>query len=193
MNIVNVGYDSTNYYVVEQDHQRLLIDAGWPGTLPKLLARLKRKGIALRDVSYVCATHYHPDHAGLVQELKAHGLKHVLLEQQLAAVPRLKTYMKPDSGYVDIQIHDSLRLATAESRAWLARIGLQGEIVSTPGHSDDSMSIVFDEGVAFTGDLWPPSMLGAGAAESAAQSWNKLRQLQVRTIYPGHGPARPIS
>ena len=35
MNIVNVGYDSTNYYVLSDSRPKLLIDVGWPGTLPK--------------------------------------------------------------------------------------------------------------------------------------------------------------
>jgi endoribonuclease LACTB2 len=192
VNLVNVGYSATNYYVVEQDRRRLLVDVGWPGTLPKLLAGMRRKGLTLDDLDSVFVTHYHPDHAGLVQELKDRGLRHVVLEQQLAAVPRLKTYMKPDSGYVDIRIQDSIRLTTEASRAWLKDLGLQGEMVSTPGHSDDSISLVLDEGLAFTGDLLPPTLVDAAQAEVAQASWNRLRQLNVRTIYPGHGPARPI-
>lgn len=192
MNIVNVGYDSINLYVVELNRKRLLIDVGWPGTLPKLSASLRRKGLALEAIDYFCVTHYHPDHAGLVQELKDKEVKHVVLEEQLSAVPRLKTYMKPDSGYVDMRIQDSIHLAAAESRAWLARIGLQGEIVSTPGHSADSISVVLDEGIAFTGDLLSPFMVSPGEVGSAEESWNKLRRLNVRTIYPGHGPVRPM-
>jgi ribonuclease/clavin/mitogillin len=192
MNIVNVGYDSTNYYVVEQNRTRLLIDVGWPGTLPKLSANLRRKGIALADLSYLVVTHYHPDHAGLVQQLKNQGIKHVVFEQQLSAIPRLKTHMKSDSGYVDIQIENSLHLSTAESRAWLASIGLSGEVLSTPGHSDDSISLVLDPGIAFTGDLKLPTMVDADQAEVTEQSWARLRELNVRTVYPGHGPTRPI-
>jgi len=192
MNIVNVGYDSTNYYVVEQNRKRLLIDVGWPGSLPKLRASLKRKGIALEDLGYLCVTHYHPDHAGLVQELVEKGIQHIVLEQQLSAIPRLKTTMKPDSGYVDIGIQDSLHLTTVESRAWLTSIGLSGEIVSTPGHSEDSISLVLEEGIAFTGDLMPPAVVAADKAEAAQQSWAKLRGLNVRTVYPGHGPTRPM-
>ena len=193
MNIVNVGYDSTNYYVVEQNRRRLLIDVGWPGSLPKLSASLRRKGIALADLNYLCVTHYHPDHAGLVQELKNQGVKHLILEEQLSAVSLLKTWMKPDSGYVDIQLDDSVHLTTAASRAWLAGIGLAGEVVSTPGHSDDSISLVFDEGVAFTGDLLLPALANPEVAGAVEQSWSKLRQLNVRMIYPGHGPARPLT
>ena len=192
MNIVNVGYDSTNYYVIEQNRTRLLVDVGWPGTLPKLQASLKRKGLALKDLNYLFVTHYHPDHAGLVQELKKAKITHIILEQQLPAIPLLKTYMKPDSGYVDIRIEDSLQLLTTESRAWLARLDLTGEMVSTPGHSPDSISLVLDDGVAFTGDLLFPDMVDTDKVEIVRESWAKLRELNVRTIYPGHGPIRPM-
>lgn len=192
MNIVNVGYDSANYYVVEQNGARLLIDVGWPGTLAKLLASLKHKGFSLEDLSYLCVTHYHPDHAGLVQELKDKGLKHILLEEQLAAIPQLKNYMKPTSGYIDILVHTSLHLKAAQSRAWMATIGLPGEIVHTPGHSADSISIVLDKGVAFTGDLLPPFLANDEQAGLIQESWNRLQQLNVKMIYPGHGPARQL-
>ena len=64
MNIVNVGYDSTHYYVLISTNTRLLIDIGWPGTRPKLVANLRRKDIAFADIDYLLVTHYHPDHAG---------------------------------------------------------------------------------------------------------------------------------
>ncbi len=190
MNIVNVGYDSTNYYVIEQDRMRLLVDVGWPGTIPKLHASLKRKGLALKDLNYLFVTHYHPDHAGLVQELKDRGIMHIVLEQQLPAIPLLRTYMKPGSGYIDIQIQTSLHLATSKTRAWLTSIGLSGEMVSTPGHSKDSISLVLDDGLAFTGDLLLPDMVDEDKADIVRQSWAKLRELNVRAIYPGHGPIR---
>jgi ribonuclease/clavin/mitogillin len=189
MNIVNVGYDSTNYYIVEQATQRLLVDVGFPGTLPKLLAMLKRKGIALQQINYLFATHYHPDHAGLVQELKHKGVQHIVLEEQCAAVPTLRTYVKPDSGYQEIRLHDSICFPASQSRAWLASIGLSGEMVPTPGHSDDSVTLVLAEGLAFTGDLPRPGMVAEPAAQILEQSWQKLRRLKVSKLYPGHGPA----
>lgn len=73
MNIVNVGYDSTNYYLLEAKGGKLLIDCGWPGTLPKLMAELKRKGISASEIKYLLITHFHPDHAGITQELKKLG------------------------------------------------------------------------------------------------------------------------
>jgi len=192
MNIVNVGYDSANYYVIEQNGARMLIDVGWPGTLQKLLANLKRKSLSLGDLSCLLVTHYHPDHAGLVQELKDLGLKHLLLEEQIPAIAQLKNYMKPTSGYVEILVQGSILIKIAESRAWLNKIGVKGEIVHTPGHSFDSVSLVVDEGAAFTGDLLPTSLATEEQAEIIQASWNRLKSLDVHTIYPGHGPVRPI-
>jgi len=83
MNIVNVGYDSTNYYLIEFKSGKLLVDCGWPGTLPELKAELKRKGISLHEIKYLLVTHLHPDHAGLTQELKNLGIRFLMLEPQI--------------------------------------------------------------------------------------------------------------
>lgn len=192
MNIVNVGYDSTNYYVLEQGKCRLLVDVGFPRTLPKLQANLRRMGIALADLGWLLVTHYHPDHAGLVQELRNAGLHHVVWDVQVAGLARLRTYMKPDSGYVDIRLADCLQLPVAGSRAWLAGLGFAGEVVHTPGHSDDCVSLVLDEGSAFTGDLQPPGLVlgDEEAQEASGRSWAKLVEMGMRVVYPGHGRSR---
>lgn len=46
VDIVNVGYDSTNYFVLSsKTGESLLIDCGWPGTVGKLKAQVSRKGL----------------------------------------------------------------------------------------------------------------------------------------------------
>jgi len=189
MNIVNVGYDSTNYYVIGNATTKLLIDVGWPGTLPKLLHALKRKGIDLQEIEYLMATHYHPDHAGLAQEVKRQGVKLIMLENQIQAIPTLRQYMKPGNHYVEIDLNDNVNLATGETRAFLSAFGVQGEIISTPGHSEDSVTVILDEGAAFTGDL--PHWQVAEGSGRAKSSWEKIRRHNVKTIYPGHGPSGP--
>lgn len=193
VHIVNVGYDSTNYYVVGNGDRRLLVDVGWPATLPRLLANLRRKDIGVRQVACLLATHYHPDHAGLAQELKTEGVRLLVLAEQVDWIPRLKAVMKPQHRYVDITLHDNLALTCERSRAFLATLGLTGEIVHTPGHSDDSVSLVLDSGEAFTGDLTSPAMIVDDQADAVMESWARLRQLGARQVFPGHGPApRPM-
>ena len=65
MNILNVGYQSTNYYLIDIKSGKLLVDCGWPGTLPQFSAELKRKGVSIKDIKYFLVTHFHPDHAGM--------------------------------------------------------------------------------------------------------------------------------
>jgi glyoxylase-like metal-dependent hydrolase (beta-lactamase superfamily II) len=184
VNILNVGYSSTNYYVLADSVPRLLVDVGWSGTLAQMQHQCKRTGIELGDVKHFVCTHYHPDHAGLTQELKRLGCKLIVVDIQLTAIPLLKEHMKPRDHYVEIDLKDNLVVSLAESRALLKRLGIDGQIIATPGHSDDSVSLVLDEGVAFTGDLTHPSM----ANDDALASWAKLRALGVKKVYPGHGP-----
>jgi glyoxylase-like metal-dependent hydrolase (beta-lactamase superfamily II) len=194
MPLVNVGYDSTNYYVLPGQGARLLLDVGFPGTLPKLTAALQRFRLSLRDLTAVVATHYHPDHAGLIQELKSAGLQHLVLAPQLPGILALAHYVKPNSGYVPITTHDAAIIPLDHSRAWLARLGLAGQFVATPGHSADSVSLVLDSGEAFTGDLTLPALAPDEAAAAILNaSWAALRAAGARTLYPGHGPTgRPL-
>jgi glyoxylase-like metal-dependent hydrolase (beta-lactamase superfamily II) len=186
--IVNVGYDSTNYYVLIPGGAALLVDVGFPGTLPKLQHSLRRSGITLASIGHVLATHYHPDHAGLLQELKQQGVRLLVLEPQLPAVPVLGTYMKPAQRFQPIRLHDNVVSSIADSRALLRRLGFDGEVLATPGHSDDSVSLVLDSGAAFTGDLPPPHMI-LDDSGSQQHSWAAIRARRAHTIYPGHGSA----
>jgi glyoxylase-like metal-dependent hydrolase (beta-lactamase superfamily II) len=192
MNIVNVGYDSTNYYVIGSGKNRLLVDVGWPGTLGKLLANLRRKGIELGEIRYLLATHYHPDHAGLVQELKNKGVGLMVMERQAEAIPALKQWMKPEMHYLDIDVRDNTAVTATGSRRFLAQLGIAGEIVHTPGHSDDSVTLILDTGDAFTGDLQSESRADEASIDSVKASWETIRAMHTKIIHPGHGPSRPV-
>jgi endoribonuclease LACTB2 len=190
VNIVNVGYRSTNYYVLADAHPRLLVDAGWPGTLGAMRQACHRTGIRLEDIPYQLVTHYHPDHAGLAEDLKHLGVRLLVLDTQLPGIPLLRIYVKAADNYTDITLEGNTQLTEAESRPFLARIGIHGEIISTPGHSDDSVTLILDEGLAFTGDLTPLPMVPQDPADPARRSWERIRAKGATTIYPAHGPVR---
>lgn len=186
--IVNVGYRSTNYWVVSSGTSRLLVDLGYPGTMGTMRARLDRMGVPLHEIRYGLATHYHIDHAGLAQELKMAGVPLLVLETQIAAIPLMKSWTKPQDRYVNITTHDNVTVPFAETRTLLGRMGIRGEILSTPGHSDDSLSLLLNDGSVFTGDLTPPALLAGESTDVAAASWQLLRERGATTVYPGHGP-----
>jgi endoribonuclease LACTB2 len=151
-------------------------------------ASLNRMGVPLEEIRYGLATHYHIDHAGLAQELKQAGVPLLVLETQVSAIPLMKTWTKPQDHYLEITLHDNVTISFAESRSALARLGIPGEILPTPGHSDDSVSLLLDDGSVFTGDLTLPSFISVEDPAVVLASWRLLRERGATRVYPGHGP-----
>ena len=187
MNIVNVGYHSTNYYALDIDGGKLLIDCGWPGTYPQFTAELKRKGIAPFEIRYVLVTHFHPDHAGLVQEFKNRGAQLIVMENQVSFIAPLNKMIEAKNiPYASLREDDNLVLAFIDSREFLASLGLAGEIISTPGHSEDSVTLILDEGFAFTGDLRSRFLVPEDDRVTHG-SWDKIYQHPIKRVFPAHG------
>ncbi|NYT13639.1 MAG: MBL fold metallo-hydrolase [Candidatus Methanofastidiosa archaeon] len=78
----------------------------------------------------------------------------------------------------------------------LRNYGINGRIIHTPGHSKGSISVILDSGEAFIGDLAMnglPLRVGAGEPifgeniKEIYESWIKLVESKVNTLYPGHG------
>ena len=193
LTVVNVGYRSTNFWIVSAGRSRLLIDLGWPGLVGTLLANLERKNIPFKEVTHGLATHYHSDHAGAAQDLKLKGMRLIVTEQQVPHIAQMQRWIKPVDNYTPITMHDNVVISTETSCEFLAKLGLPGEIVHTPGHSDDSVTVVLDNGWAFTGDLTSETMISKEDPEVVARSWQSLRDRGVTTIYGGHGGVHSIS
>ena len=187
MNIVTLSYHSTNYYAIDLDERKLLIDCGWPGTLTQFTAEMKRKGIVPADIRYILVTHFHPDHAGLVQEFKDQGSKLILMESQVRFVTSVKGHLRTKKdAFTEIRPDDNFILSFRESRKFLASLGLAGEVLETPGHSPDSITLVLDEGSAFIGDL-PPRFLIPDDDKLKQESWERISQHHITRIFPAHG------
>lgn len=192
MNIVNIGYHSTNYYVLAEKRPILLVDAGWPGSLAEMQRVCQQKDIRLSDIQYQLVTHYHPDHAGLSQELKRLGVKLLVIDLQLPFIPLMRSHTKPQDNYTEIELTGNTVISLEESRAFLASIGIKGEIISTPAHSEDSVTLILDNGSIFTGDLIAPTIVPDDPADTGYQCWANIRTKGGRLIHPGHGPIRSL-
>jgi glyoxylase-like metal-dependent hydrolase (beta-lactamase superfamily II) len=155
-------------------------------------AKLKQMDIPLNEIRYTLATNYHIDHAGLAQEFKIEGVGLLVLETQKAAIPLMKQFTKPQDHYVDISLDGNVIISFTESRLLLAQISIPGEILPTPGHSDDSVSLLLDDGSAFTGDLSPVEYAWGEAGELVRASWRLLGERGAKRVYPGHGPEKTI-
>ena len=91
VNIVNVGYRSTDYWVISAGTWCLLVDLGWPRTMGTMRANLDQMDVPLNEIRYGLATHYHIDHAGLAGELGQEEVRLLVLDAQVHAIPLMKT------------------------------------------------------------------------------------------------------
>jgi len=160
--------------------------------MERMQANLKRMDVPVKEIRYGLATHFHIDHAGLAQEFKQVGVPLLVLDVQVQAIPLMKTWIKPQEQYLEVTMDDNVIIPFAESRSVLEQIGIPGEVLPTPGHSNDSVSLLLDDGSVFTGDLTQPKFVGEEDAATVSASWRLLRERGATQVYPGHGPVWQI-
>lgn len=195
LNIIPLVHKSTNSYLLPAGDGWLMIDTGWPDTFAQLLQLLNQNHICVNEINYLAVTHFHPDHAGLAQNLKDLGTNLLLHEYQVPYINKLNLLFKknPKANFKDITAGNNLVMNETRSREFLKTIGLNGELISTPGHSDDSISLILDDCCAFVGDLPNPELSEAYDDLVIDDSWDMIRKYNVKTIYPGHGKPYEIS
>lgn len=183
-------YGNTNTFYING----LLIDTDYAGTLPAFYKALKQNGITVRDIQFVLATHYHPDHMGLIGELTRQGVRHLLIDVQQDAVHASDYIFDRDHlPFVPPDASKATVISCAESRAFLSRLGVAGEIISTPSHSPDSVSLVLDDGDCIVGDLEPYEYLIAYDDNAQLKAdWARIRSFQPKRICFAHMPERTL-
>lgn len=187
--ITKLKYGNTNTFFIRGKHGGMLIDTDYAGTLPAFYKAIKENNIKINDITYVLATHYHPDHIGLVSKLMKLGVSLLLIDFQRGNIHFANDIFKRDRGlaYEPINEKDAVIISCKESRAFLSAIGIAGEIVSTGSHSADSISVVLDDGCCIVGDLEPMEHLDAYEHNPVLQAdWELIMSYKPKTIYYAH-------
>jgi glyoxylase-like metal-dependent hydrolase (beta-lactamase superfamily II) len=216
----------TNCYLIEMGNKYLLIDTGYENEWGLFCKRLKEVGVGLYEISHIMLTHHHDDHCGLLNKMleenpdiqiimsyrakeylltgkndNTHGgcyvNKRVNLFGSLIKIfdKRLMTHAFPpyQSRVMDILV---------KGETYFKEIGIElnGRIIETPGHTLDSISILFDDGDCVVGDAAAnfPRFLGTKYCvviiddlEAYYKSWRKLISEGARQIFPAHGKPFP--
>lgn len=186
--ITELHYDNTNTYVITGDNGVMLFDTGWAGTLQRFYQELGAKEIALRDIDYLLISHYHPDHMGIAQEIADQGVRLVVMESQVGHVHDSdKVFEKDKRGKFQLIRDEEVKvLSFAESREFLQSLGISGCILPTPGHSEDSVSLILDGEAAFVGDLYPLYELELHGEPGVKESWELIKSFRPKKVYYGH-------
>jgi len=187
--IVRLKYGNTNTYFVCETSGGLLIDTDYAGTLSAFYKTLKKNNIAISDITYILATHYHPDHIGLISEMEKLGIKLLLLDIQYDYVHFSDAIFKREKRllYEPIDEKNAVIITGKESRDFLAKMGIGGEIIPTASHSKDSISVILDNGECMAGGLEPIEYLDAYEENAALRNDCKLiMDYKPEVIYYAH-------
>lgn len=193
--IALLRYSATNTYLVRGKNGSLLFDTGWAGTFPLLCKALGENGAKLQEIKMLMISHFHPDHMGIAQELADAGVK-------IAAADVQREYLHFSDKIFAKEKHSRFKpiddskvrfFSISESRKLLAELGISGEVLHTPGHSDDSISLWLDkEKTLLVGDLNPLYELEMHKGTLTEQSWEKLLALSPKTVCYAHAKAAEL-
>ena len=187
--IRTIRYNYTHCYLIKTNEGWLMIDNDMPGTLHAMWKAVKECGVKWEEVCWLLVTHYHPDHGGLTGEIKGAERKLILLDKQVETRNEQGKYVKTHAHpFAEITMEDMVVVTEEESRAFLKSVGLDGQLLWTPGHSSDSVTLVLDSGDAFIGDLIHYEYLPMYDDEVLRASWKKVRAAGGRRVYSGHWP-----
>ena len=182
------GMMDCNSYVIK-DRSSLLIDPGLTQFLPALIEEMRRDGIDPKDIDIIANTHLHGDHCWANDAFKqlsgAKILLHPLQKQfgQAAAVQTSQFFGVSAVEFSEDRLMDNERLNLGETEI---------ELIPSPGHSPDSICYYLaDDKVLICGDVIFSQNTGrvdlpGGSADQLKASIERLSQLDVEYLLPGH-------
>ena len=190
--MIRLKYGNTNTFFVRGKSGGLLFDTDYAGTLSAFYKTIKQNGIAVKDIEYVLVSHYHPDHMGIISELMKRGVKLLMVDVQKDFVHYSDYIFARDKiSYSPINEMLATVISIEKSRDFLLHIGIHGEIIHTPSHSKDSISLVLDDGDCFVGDLEPFEYIEAYEEEVPLKSdWEHILSFHPKKVYYAHIPEK---
>jgi|ETN01SMinimDraft_4_1059930.scaffolds.fasta_scaffold72796_1 glyoxylase-like metal-dependent hydrolase (beta-lactamase superfamily II) len=190
-----------NTYVLKGE-ELVLIDPGSADNHDYLIQKLHEKNINISQIKLIVNTHCHYDHGGGNKKLKEftkaqlaiHSLDATALEQGNSEKTGFKfasnlNYIKDKLGKNEI---DTLIIERKLEEGYL----INGfKVIHTPGHTSGSICLYNEsEKILISGDtIFDANSIGrtdlpSGSSEQLKQSLEKLSELDVEIILPGHGP-----
>lgn len=207
MIIYQVLSGRSNSFLISSNDKFFLIDTGRASSWKKLSKNLDDI-LGSNQLSCLILTHTHFDHAENATKLKkkyeckiiVHESEENYLKKGNSPLPKGTNILTRflinfigkgiQSRYKYNPVHPDIVVG---EKFDLNKFGFPAYIISTPGHSPGSMSMVIDNKLAIVGDamfgvfkwsVYPPF---ADNTQIMIESWGKLLKTGCLTYLPGHG------
>jgi hydroxyacylglutathione hydrolase len=203
-----------NAHLIRSAQGCILVDAGIPGSEPRIGRVLARHGLSFTDIKLIVVTHAHTDHAGSAARLRALSGAPILAHEEDADFYSRKRPMnfcptglvgrlflktpaphQPYEGFVpDLMMRDGEEIS-------LLAFGVDGIVRHSAGHTPGSVSVELASHEALVGDLIASGILIGGIAftgrairppfeddaERVARELEGLVHRGATRFYMGHG------
>lgn len=180
--ILGYNYDS-NCYLIDN---KILVDTGAGENKDYLFAKLRENGVEPEDIELVVNTHCHFDHIGgnhffenakiAVHKLDAVPIKN---EDTLGTSGSAFGFDKINNTRVDMELEEGDKIADFE-------------VIHTPGHTSGGICLWDGENLISGDTIFAGGGVGrmdlGGNYDDMKKSVEKLMKLDVKGIFPGHGP-----
>jgi hydroxyacylglutathione hydrolase len=195
---------AVNCYLVKTSSGYVLIDTGLPKRRSDLVRELETAGCKPGDLRLIIITHGHLDHNGNTAYLRERYDAKIAMHSGDSAMAESGDMFRDVKGLttaivrmllplVGMSRYDSFRPdIILEDGHDLSEYGFDARVVHFPGHSKGSIGVLTAGGDLFCGDILgntgrpAKTTLIDDSAELDA-SVERLRTLEIKTIYPGHG------
>jgi len=172
------GEMKQNTYVVEGDKTCVVIDAG---------AQLWQvQELTNKPIEAVFITHGHFDHVDFIEEYDKLGVPIYASKETSRFLFNSKLNVSHVMSYVVKNL-----IALDDNNTIECLLG-DIKCIKTPGHSEDSMCYLLNNGSLFSGDTLFSVAIGrvdlpTGSIEKSIKSLKRIQNLNFGHLYPGHG------
>ena len=205
-----IGLDFVNAYLLKAGEGYILIDTGLPNQWGMLEKELLSAGCPPGTLKLIIITHGDWDHTGNVTKVREkYNVKAAMHSGDVQQVENgvfLKRKVRPFLHRIFFAVRMLKRKLQGNKMSFpkfkpdillsdgqsLEEYGVKAKIIHIPGHTPGSIGILTGEGDLFAGDTFVNNKKpdSARIIENAARlkdSLDKIKKMNIKTVYPGHG------
>ena len=180
--ILGYNYDSNCYLI----NKNTLVDTGAGQNKDYLFSKLRENGVEPGDIEFVVNTHCHFDHIGgnyffpnAKIAVHRHDAVSMRNKDTLGTGGNAFVFENGANSRVDIELEDGDEIAGFK-------------VIHTPGHTSGGICLWDGENLISGDTIFAGGGVGrmdiGGDYQDMKNSVEKLLDLDVKNIYPGHGP-----
>jgi glyoxylase-like metal-dependent hydrolase (beta-lactamase superfamily II) len=212
--IIQVLSGRSNAYLIIMNDNIILADTGKKSSFAKLSRNLKSLNLTFADIHFLILTHTHFDHCQSARKIKELSNCRVIASEVAAGSIKNGYSGLPEGTYYFTKLITRIGRIIGKRKfgfePFQPDIFVKGvytpddadcsiQIIETPGHSPDSVSILVDHEIALVGDamfgifknsIFPPY---SDDVVKMINSWAKLLDTECMMFLPGHGREIPRS